>query len=291
MWRIFSPPDNIEVLLSCAGLDTAAPLEREESSMNLTLSVLEEEKINLRKESLTKEEISLINQIVRDVSLENLFRSKITDLQPKTAVGTTTVNSYFLCLQAANDKIVNNDNSLKPSLFCTIHTVDVIMGNGVNTLEFCNDEENKLILKLKNTDKFSKIYFPFHAHYHFTLIVYDSLAKEFQYYDSAGTGSSGNFLLKVNKIKRYLVSNTPLENCDGYTARDLSGICGKQNNAFDCGVFCMMFADFVSDSLPVSRVLQIDMPCYRLKIQNDLIQNNVKYCYLTSNERTNACSN
>ena len=51
----------------------------------------------------------------------------------------------------------------------------------------------------------------------------------------------------------------------------------QQNNGFDCGVFTIMFADFIINNIPIMYINHSDMPYYRKKICLDIFVENLTY--------------
>ena len=51
----------------------------------------------------------------------------------------------------------------------------------------------------------------------------------------------------------------------------------QQNNGFDCGIFTIMFADFILDNIPLKYVHQSDIPYYREKICLSIFVGNLTY--------------
>jgi sentrin-specific protease 1 len=95
-----------------------------------------------------------------------------------------------------------------------------------------------------------KIFIPIHIINHWTLICINFETKGIVYYDSLGSSSNdanGNFYLKVvciwlqNVLKEedfYLMWRTSVKKN-----------CPQQSNSDDCGVFCLVIADYLSDDL------------------------------------------
>jgi Ulp1 family protease len=295
MRRVFLPPSNANVLFN--SISTADTIILPSLDNNYTTVNLMDEKISLRKEAVPLKVINVISNIVfGPASSFNKYEVRggyplqhmLQSLEPGQFIDDSVLNSYLLCLQACNDKMVANDASLTATLFCTINIVNFIMGLDIYSALL--EEEKNIMEKINTTSTFGRIVFPFCESFHFFLIVYDLNVKAFLFFDSAGganglMGVYGQFEQKVNAIKTFLQANSELSSCIDAQLKDVSDLCGKQENGCDCGMFCIMFADFIADSIDVCRVLQEDIPTYRRKVQSDLIHRNVRQSYLTSDER------
>ena len=101
----------------------------------------------------------------------------------------------------------------------------------------------------------------------------------FQYYDSlASTGRA-----YLNRLLRYLRDEANDKNHPGFNAREWKLVtCDvattpQQNNGYDCGVFITMFADFISDGIPLLNFSQSDIPMFREKICSHIIGGELSY--------------
>jgi len=52
-----------------------------------------------------------------------------------------------------------------------------------------------------------------------------------------------------------------------------------QTNSVDCGVFVLMFADFLSDNLPIREVTEDRMPTFRKRIAANILKKEIPYSY------------
>ena len=73
------------------------------------------------------------------------------------------------------------------------------------------------------------------------------------------------------------LSNDQLINCDisQFILNDCRDI-PQQYNKFDCGVFTMIYADFLTDNLPLSFTAN-DIPFFRQKIAADITRGSLRY--------------
>ncbi|XP_073236946.1 sentrin-specific protease-like [Porites lutea] len=122
-----------------------------------------------------------------------------------------------------------------------------------------------------NIFEYDKIFIPVHLPGHWVLGVVDFGSKVISYWDSMKSSANCAFyenlrsFLKEESVKR---GRTFLEEqwLDQYP-QDIP----KQDNAYDCGMFVCMFAEFLSrGDLPTFK--QDDMPSMRRKVHDQILQ-------------------
>ena len=123
-----------------------------------------------------------------------------------------------------------------------------------------------------------KIFCPYNfGEYHWKLIVIYVQEKRIQYYDSFGDTDSKRILngalsyMRDEAVKREVkfdVNEWSIHKCDRKQVP-------QQNDGFNCGVYVSMYADFLSDNLPLKK-LQFNpdttMQFFRRKICNAILQ-------------------
>ena len=129
-------------------------------------------------------------------------------------------------------------------------------------------------VKILNYDM---IFAPWHVDAnHWCLAVINVKEKRFEYYDSLG-GGAGNVL---QLLRSYVVgeAKTYCGQPDDYNVDDWTDLVPKnipqQNNGYDCGVFTLKYADFLSASLPLT-FDQEDMPLFRRRIAAEILAKEV----------------
>ena len=115
-----------------------------------------------------------------------------------------------------------------------------------------------------------KIICPVHVgHNHWCLAVANLKQRRFEYYDSLG-GSNPECL---RFLRRYVVDEMTAQSgaaktkeldVDSWTDLNVKGI-PQQNNGSDCGVFTIMFANYVAENRPFEFTFR-DMPYFRRRI-------------------------
>ena len=107
--------------------------------------------------------------------------------------------------------------------------------------------------------------------------------KRIQYYDSM-SGAGTRYL---NAALRYLGDEAKKRNIAGFDAADwtlIPSVDGtpQQNNGTDCGVFTVMFADFITDDLQLV-FSQTDINLFRRKICANVLRGELKYFFYNDN--------
>ena len=137
-----------------------------------------------------------------------------------------------------------------------------------------------------------QLFFPINiSNTHWTLAVICVPNKTISYYDSM-SGSGRNYLqglmqwLKDEavdqtkdaiKMKQRLGKSQEVVNADEWKLiSQPRGQVPQQSNGFDCGVFSIVCADFLSDELPLNYSQQ-NMPYFRLKIACDIHRGHLTY--------------
>ena len=112
---------------------------------------------------------------------------------------------------------------------------------------------------------------------HWTMLIMYIQEKKIKYYDSMA--SKGTRYL--NGALRYLHDEsikTSESNFDPYEWELIStgDQIPQQENGFDCGVFSIMYADFITDDLPLI-FSQDQMPMFRKKICANILRGSLNY--------------
>ena len=112
---------------------------------------------------------------------------------------------------------------------------------------------------------------------HWTLIVIYVQQKRIQYYDSMGNSQAKRYL---NGALRYMgdeAAKLDLDfNSSDWVLTPSQPDTPQQQNCYDCGAFVVMFADFLSDNLPLE-FSQAHLPFFRQKICGNILRTGLKY--------------
>jgi len=128
-----------------------------------------------------------------------------------------------------------------------------------------------------------KIFFPCIKESHWTLFIIFIQDKAIHYFDSSygmmtRMSQANKDMKTMHSLLQWIadLSNDQLINCDlsKFILNDCREI--PQQYTFDCGVFTMMYADFLTDNLPLSFTAN-DIPFFREKITADITGGSLRY--------------
>ena len=118
---------------------------------------------------------------------------------------------------------------------------------------------------------------------HWTMLVMFIREKKIQYYDSMG--NTGKRYL--HGALQYLGDEARKLDHQAFDASEWQlgnqSDTPQQENGFDCGVFSIMFADFISDNLPLNFAQNL-MPLFRRKICANILRGSLKYPLLVQTD-------
>jgi sentrin-specific protease 1 len=171
------------------------------------------------------------------------------------------INAYFALLQAYTDSRGNDCER------CKFVNTQVMAF-------FTNDEDNGHKKKLSlNCFNYDRVFFPTNvSECHWALIEVSTKEKKVRYFDSLGW--SGQKYLDM--IMRYLEFRHQQVDFSSWHAIDMGKSVPQQDNKDDCGIFCMMYADYRVDNLPLDFEMS-DILGFRKKIALDILRGHVKY--------------
>jgi sentrin-specific protease 1 len=155
--------------------------------------------------------------------------------------------------------------------------------------------------KKVNVFKQDKLFFPIHKNSHWTLAVIFMLKKEIRYYDSMMGDNSNNGMgiiifdslllwmkdvhtnfiwseeLKQN-VDRSAITTPPVDWTQWRLVNTNINDVPQQVGSNDCGVFTIMFADFISNNINLKNAFnQTDINHFRMMIAASIIKNRLIY--------------
>ena len=210
------------------------------------------------------------------ISFNNLKQSnnELSCLNPGTWLNDGVINGYMELLNARNSLI--SRISQKKSKFFSSFFIDRLMRDGdYNNVERWTRNIGIPVLEM------DKIFMPINiSNTHWTLMVVYIQKKEIHYYDSM-RGVGDKYMMRVLTkwiSKQYLVEKKIFNINEWKMFNHLDiGYYPLQTNGFDCGMFVIMYADYMSDDLPLTSFSQNDMPFFRMKVGTDLIRTIMTY--------------
>ena len=131
-----------------------------------------------------------------------------------------------------------------------------------------------------NIFEYDKLFFPLNnCNTHWCLAVVFIPLKLIRYYDSSSAVNGRRY---CNWIKKWL-SDVAVQsgqqlvfNIDEVVIEDKSTCIPQQDNSYDCGVFVLLFIDFLTDNLPFS-FTQYEVGYFRRKIVIDIVRGKLLY--------------
>jgi Ulp1 family protease len=130
---------------------------------------------------------------------------------------------------------------------------------------------------------YDRLFFPIHKTFnHWTLIVIFIQQKKIIYYDSMTYDETvieyGNNIMKImlKWLNDVAVLTKKTFNAEEWVTDQFS--VPQQNNGIDCGVFCIMFMDYIANNFPFNKdVVQNNMEKFRKIIAVTLLTNKLVY--------------
>lgn len=227
--------------------------------------------ISARQSAIDPQEAAAIKQVLsgrssNDIVIDkfniDITVSKIICLRPSTWLNDEIVNFYMCMLQERDQRLCEASNGQRtPSHYFNSFFVSKLLENSQYTYSNVKRWSKKF-----DAFKMDKIFMPVNLNNtHWVMAVVFVQKKEIHYYDSM----SGNGLRYMKHILQWLVDEAndkkkiKLDTSD-WILKDDDPV-PQQRNGFDCGVFSIMCADYLSDNLPL-QYSQDEMPDNRLKI-------------------------
>lgn len=230
-----------------------------------------EELIKSRKQPIADDELRRIEAVLRgpassEVIIDkfniDMTRSKIVCLRKATWLNDEVINFYMSMLQERNTKY---------HYFNSFFLVKLVE-NG----KYCYNNVKRWTKKFNILEK-EKIFIPVNlGNTHWTMMVIHMTAKQISYYDSM----SGSGRRHMNAVLQWIkddVQDKLKQSLDmsDWKIIDESKV-PQQRNGYDCGVFSIMCADYVSDNLPLVYT-QDEMIENRLKIGAAILRGSLNY--------------
>lgn len=225
--------------------------------------------------------------VIKKYNVEFL-RKDMCCLKPRTWLNDEVINFYMNMLQDRDQSLCTKDSKRTPSYYFSSFFMErlLVTDNGYAFRNVARWSRKIDVFSMKN------LFFPINiSNTHWTLAVVSITNKTITYYDSM-SGSGRNYLQGLlhwlqdeavdqtkDSVKAKQRIGKPQEVVSVDEWKLLSqprGQVPQQNNGFDCGVFSIVCADFLSDELPLSYTQQ-NMPYFRLKIACDIKRGHLTY--------------
>lgn len=193
--------------------------------------------------------------IIATVGTDSVTRRSFRRLRPGIWLDDELINCYFSLI--AQREALRCLNSVKlPSFFFKSFFFSRLLENGTGY----NYNNVKTWSRGSDIFAFNKVYVPVNINnMHWTLVVASMQQEEIEYKDSDnGDGNHGDGKACLEAFLRYLEDEhmdkkkIPLPNKESWKLILRKNDCPKQENGWDCGVFCCAFADFISRDLKLN---------------------------------------
>eukprot|EP00536_Pseudo-nitzschia_multiseries_P008221 jgi/Psemu1/257011/estExt_Genewise1Plus.C_2060009 len=192
-------------------------------------------------------------EIIAQVGADSVQRASMRTLQPGMWLNDEIVHYFYLMLAKRDEELCINDTSRKRSHFFKSFFITKLLNEGNSSCdgkyEYRNVKRWSKKVPGKDIFQLDKILFPINMdNMHWICAAIFMEGKKIEVFDSMG--SSGNRYLHA--LFRYVQDEhldkkkSPLPDADEWELIPTQGSTPRQTNAYDCGVFTCMFADFLS---------------------------------------------
>lgn len=239
--------------------------------------------ISLRKASIVQEERDHAEEIINGIRSHTVIvidkfnidmtMYKIGCLRPRTWLNDEVVNFYMAMLQERDERLSKaNPNRTTSHYFNSFFMTKLQEGNGYS---YAGVKRWSKKFDLLSKDK---IFVPININNtHWTLAVVYIQKKEIHYYDSM-SGSGRKYLQPLLNWVRDDAKDK--KNVDIDTTQwkllDRMDYVPQQENGYDCGMFVITCADYLSDDLPLSYD-QEDIGSNRVTFAAAIIRGSISY--------------
>lgn len=258
----------------------------EEQNDDVDHSTLTQQLIDLRYHHLDGNVLESVREILSGPATEEIIqdkyntemtRRKLVCLKPNTWLNDEVINFYMNMLIERDNSLCEKFPGRRKSHFFNSFFVERLL----KTDKKYNYNNVKRWSKKFDIFELDKVFFPINIdNMHWTLAVVYPQLKEIHYFDSMrGKGQFymeglRNWIMDEAAIKK----NLTLDPSEWILISRTHEI-PQQGNGFDCGVFTIVSADFLSDNLPLNEqsYSQTKMPFFREKIGCDILKGTLSY--------------
>lgn len=242
---------------------------------------------------LTTEEVIKVNNFVQGPANDkhvifkfniNITREKIICLRPATWLNDEIINFCMEMLTERDARLIElhpSSGRIKSHYFNTFF-MEKLLGQGHRKYNYCDVARWTKRFNIFNRDK---IFIPINiTQRHWMIAVVFMQLKEIRYYDS-GSGTRANKYL--NALMKWVIDEAKFKYAKDVHRSEWKLIyernCPKQRNGFDCGMFTIMCADYLTDNLELLEDprgparMQESMPHFRQKIALDILRGSFNY--------------
>ena len=211
--------------------------------------------------------------VIQDKYNTEITKRKLKCLGCETWLNDEVINFYMNMLQQRDISLcMLNKNRRKSHFFNSFFVERLLVTDGCYKYESV-----KRWTKTFTIFEMDKMFFPINiCNSHWTLAVVYPPKKRIEYFDSSG----GNGQIYRNGLLRWIKDEADKNGLcliiDEWTTYSRSHEIPQQVNDWDCGMFAIIAADFLSDNLPL-HYTQNDMPSFRLKVGLRILNGCLEY--------------
>lgn len=192
-------------------------------------------------------------EIIAMSGTDSVQRDSIQKLQPGRWLNDEVIH-YFLVMLAKRDEdlVATGARERRSHFFKSFFITKLLDESG-----YSYRSVKRWSKKVAGKDIFNldKVIVPVNiSGMHWCLVVISVQEKKIQFYDSMGGGGKRYLdgLMQYLKDEHMDKKKTPMDGVDDWKLVVCEPDTPQQENGFDCGVFTCMFADFISQDMPLS---------------------------------------
>jgi sentrin-specific protease 1 len=205
-----------------------------------------------------------------------MTRAKISCLRPEAWLNDEVINFCMSMLEERDIKLSAKYPSRKKSHYFNSFFMEKLLGPGHKKYAYKDVQRWTNGIDIFELDK---VFIPINiSQTHWTLAVVFIQQKEIHYYDSM----NGDGTKYKDALLKWLIDEARKKNstfdASEWKLKSMKD-CPQQLNGFDCGVFTIMCANFLTDNLPILETSygQRNMSLFRLKIACDILRGSYDY--------------
>jgi len=184
------------------------------------------------------------------------------------------INFYMEMLAVRDDDLCQKFTGRKKSLFIPTQ----FMGKMMPTKDKYEPDEVARWLQKSDIFSMNKLYLPINVtNTHWVLAVVYMERKEIHFLDSL-RGNGKKYMEGILQWIEGRAGGTSNFNSAEWKLKSIDNN-SRQFNGYDCAMFVLLYADFLSDDLPItsSSFIEADIPFFRQKLACDILRGSLSY--------------
>lgn len=217
-----------------------------------------------------------------------IIKEKMNCLSPKTWLNDEVINFYMCMLQERDLALTtdSNGNRTLSHFFNSFMICKLLNIDGKNEIGIYQYKNVNRWTKNVNVFLMSKLFIPVNIRQaHWAMIVVYIQSKRIHYYDSKGYRGLNTYLEPIlqwlidESTTKYNGIYKDMMNKNDWQLLDQETNVPQQVGGYDCGVFAILAADFVSDDIPlnIDTYVQNEIAAYRQKIYASILRGYINH--------------